>query len=283
MSELVRLTTGGRIYQGWTSISITRSIEAISGRFSLGLTDRWQGQDTPWPILPGAECTVKIGDDTVISGRVDSIAPRFDANSHTNSASGRDRTGQMVDCSAVHSPGEWANIRLERIAAILAEPFGISVKTEVDTGAPIQLVKIQPGETSFETLDRHCRFCGVLPVSDGQGGLILTRPGKTRCSTALIQGQNVKSASLIDDVSDRFHTYRVRGSQPGSDFLTPEQAAAVEGTAIDAGEPVGRTLIVLPEGSVDIARAKKTRTMGGNRQSRTRRVSTGDSPRLATG
>lgn len=257
MSESVRLEVGGREYQGWTSISITRSIEAISGRFSLGLTERWPGQPTVWPILPGTECAVSIGDDTVITGQVDSADPKFDADNHDVQVAGRDRTGQMVDCSAVHSPGEWSNIRLDKLARTLAAPFGISVKSETDTGAVFPVFKLQPGETAFEALDRGCRMRGVLPISDGVGGLVLTKPGQSRCSTALIQGQNVKSASLKNDITERFRAYIVRGSQSGSDYLEPEQSAAVEARAADAGAPAGRTLIIIAESAVDIASARK--------------------------
>lgn len=257
MSETVRLTVGGREYAGWTNISITRSIEAISGRFSLGLTERWPGQATVWPIRPGTECAVSIGGEPVITGMVDSASPSFDASQHSVQVQGRDRTGQMVDCSAVHSPGEWVNIKLSRLATLLATPFGISVRSEAETGAAFPVFKLQPGETAFEALDRACRMRGVLPISDGVGGLVLTKPGQGRCSTTLIQGQNVKSASLQNDITDRFRTYIVRGNQPSTDYLAPEQAAAVEARATDAGAPAGRTLIVISESAVDIASARK--------------------------
>jgi prophage tail gpP-like protein len=177
---IVKFAVGGRIYQGWTSISITRSIEAISGRFNLSLTERWPGQPTPWPITPESECTVKIDDNTVITGDVDSISPRFDDNSHTINARGRDRTGRMVDCSAMHSPGEWANIKLDRIAKILAEPFGITVETETEVGDPWPLerpFKLQPGETAFEALDRACRARGVLPADQARANTLQNRTG----------------------------------------------------------------------------------------------------------
>jgi len=257
MSEVVRLGVGGQEYSGWTAISITRSIEAISGRYSLGLTERWPGQSAVWPILPGAECSIAIGDDTVITGQVDSASPSFDDTQHDVQVQGRDRTGQMVDCSAVHSPGEWSGIRLDRLAAILAKPFGITVTSIADVGAAFSVFKLQPGEAAFEALDRACRLRGVLPISDGRGGLVLTKPGQTRCSTALVQGENVKAASLNNDATERFRTYIVRGSQPGTDYLDPEQSAAVEARATDAGATAGRTLIVIAESAVDIASARK--------------------------
>ncbi len=258
--SIVTLAVGGREYAGWTSISITRSIDAISGIFSLGLTERWPGQPTVWPILPEAECAISIGGDTVITGQVDQVAPNFSEDDHEISVSGRDSTGRMVDCSAVHSPGEWSGIRLDRIAAILAKPFGIAVVSQVDVGQPWTAdkpFKLQPGESAFEALDRGCRQRGVLPISDGKGGLILTKPGQSRCTTALVQGQNIKSARLQNNISDRFSPVIVRGSQPGTDFLEPEQSAAVEARSTDAMIRTYRPLIVIAESAVDIASARK--------------------------
>jgi|LGVE01.1.fsa_nt_gb prophage tail gpP-like protein len=257
MSDAVKLVVGGREYAGWTSVSVTRSIESIAGRFRLSLTDRWPGQQSAWPIPPGAECSFSIGGETVLTGLVDMAAPRFDSANHESAVTGRDRTGQMVDCSANHSPGEWSGIRLNRLAAILAKPFGVTVTTATDIGAAFETFKLQPGETAFEALDRACRLRGVLPVADGQGGLVLTSTGKTRCSTALVQGENVKSAALTNDTTDRYRKYIVRGSQPSSDFLDAEQASAVEARATDAGATAGRTLIILAESAVDIASARK--------------------------
>lgn len=98
---------------------------------------------------------------------------------------------------------------------------------------------------------------GVLPISDGQGGLVLTNPGQTRCSTALVQGQNVLAASLSNSIEDRFSEYIVRGSQPSSDYISAEQASAVEARARDEAIKTYRPLIIIAECSVDIATARK--------------------------
>ncbi len=40
---------------------------------------------------------------------------------------GRDKTGDLVDCSVVHSSGKWKGVRLEQVAADVCRPFGITV------------------------------------------------------------------------------------------------------------------------------------------------------------
>ncbi|EFW9297358.1 baseplate protein, partial [Shigella flexneri] len=37
MSNTVTLRTDGRLFTGWTSVSVTRSIESVAGYFELGV------------------------------------------------------------------------------------------------------------------------------------------------------------------------------------------------------------------------------------------------------
>lgn len=247
------LAVGGRIYSGWTAMNVARSIETIAGGFDLELTERWDGQAARWPIKPGEACKVAIGGDVVIDGFVDDVEISFDARTHRVRVSGRDRTGYLVDCSAVHKPDEWS-LKLERVAAILAKPFGIAVKADVDTGAAFSPLKLQQGESAFEAIERMCRMRAVLPVSDAKGGLLITRAGRASAASALVEGKNLLSATATYSWKDRFSEYMVKGQSPAGDGLSEvsdAQAAAVTSTARDAGVTRYRPLIVLAEGATD--------------------------------
>lgn len=247
------LAVGGKIYSGWTAMTVTRSIETISGGFDLELTERWDGQAARWPIKPGEACKVVIGGDVVIDGYVDDVDISFDAGSHRVRVSGRDRTGYLVDCSAVHKPDEW-NLKLEQVAAILGRPFGISVKADVDTGAAFSPFKLQQGESAFEAIDRMCRMRAVLPISDAKGGMLITRAGAARAASALVEGKNLLAATARYSWKDRYSEYLVKGQSPAGEGVTEvsdAQAATVTSTARDAGVTRYRPLIVLAESATD--------------------------------
>lgn len=254
------LAVGGKIYSGWTAMTVTRSIENIAGGFDLELTERWDGQAVRWPIKPGEACKVAIGGDVVIDGFVDDADISFDASSHRIRVSGRDRTGYMVDCSAVHKPDEWT-LKLEQIAAVLARPFGVAVKADVDTGGAFSPFKLQQGESAFEAIDRMCRMRAVLPISDARGGMLITRAGTARSASALIEGVNLLSANARYSWKDRYSEYLVKGQSPAGgggggsgDFVevsADAKAATVTSTARDAGITRYRPLIVLAEGAAD--------------------------------
>ena len=172
----VALLINDRRHVGWTEATVTRSLETISGAFTVTLSEREPGETTPRVIRPGNACRVELEDETVLQGWVDAVTVDYDAGAHTIAVRGRDATGDLVDCSAATKPGEWKNERLENIASALCEPFGISVSREIDTGAPFSRFRIEEGESVFEAIERACRFRAVLPLSDGKGGSGPRRP-----------------------------------------------------------------------------------------------------------
>jgi len=124
-------------------------------KFDLGYFYSWDGQEA-LPINDGDACEVRMGDDVVLTGYVDEAVDTLDDESHELQVTGRDKTGDLVDCSAIHSPDQWSGLTLQAIAAILCKPFDIPVKAETDTGAPFPTVKLQPGETVFAVIERLC-------------------------------------------------------------------------------------------------------------------------------
>ena len=63
----VALTIGGREHVGWTEATVTRSLDTISGAFTVSLSERDPGETRPRFIRPGDDCRVSLEGDTVIS------------------------------------------------------------------------------------------------------------------------------------------------------------------------------------------------------------------------
>ncbi|MEQ5770001.1 hypothetical protein NFH98_20735 [Halomonas sp. H33-56] len=256
MTDTLTLTVGGRIYSGWTSADVTRDLEAVAGGFRIGVTDRWVGQTEPWPIRRGDPCRVAVNGEPLIDGYVDSASPSIDGQSKTLTVKGRDRTGDLVDCSAVHKPAEWHNIGLERLVRVLCEPFGLEVTLEVEVGVPFPRFAVQPGETAWEAIERACRLRAVLATGHA-GGVLITRAGEQRAADDLVWGENILTARAELDMSRRYSHYTVQGQNIGTDNAWGEVAAEVEGGARDAGVPRYRPLMVMAEGTADSANAQQ--------------------------
>ena len=129
----LELLVNGMNYSGWTSLGVTRAIDAATTAFTSTLTEKWEAGDSspaqvePWPILPGDACEVRLAGFPMVIGYVDIFKPSFSDTDHSINIQGRDKVADLVDCSAVHTPDEWKNINLLAFAKILAAPFGVSV------------------------------------------------------------------------------------------------------------------------------------------------------------
>lgn len=245
----VTVAIGGERYSGWLSASVTRSLDHVAGTVRLTLTDRHTpGQAA---IAPGAAIAVSAGGDRVIAGYIDTVRLRRAADSAEIEVAGRDATGDLVDCSAAGAPGEWHDARLEAIVADLVRPYGVRVATTGDTGAPYRRYRIEEGETVYEAVERGCRLRGLLPMSDGRGGLVLGRPGRHRAAVTLRGGVDILSIRVESDWSRRHSTYRVLGQQTGGWLIGAARAAHVAGEAVDPGISRHRPLVVLAEQAVD--------------------------------
>lgn len=257
MANDVEILVNGMSYRGWESVAVTRAIDAASGAFTLTVTETWSdNQDQPWPIFPGDSCEVRIDGEAVIVGYVDMFSPSFDAGQHTINIQGRDKTADLIDCSAVHSPDEWRNFTVLDLARTLAEPFGISVKADVGVGDAFSVVKLQQGETALEAIDRHCKLRKLLAMPDGKGGLLITRTGHARATVQLIQGQNIKSASGRIDFSQRYSDYTVKAQAAYSAETDGEGEAHIVGSVRDSGVKRYRPLLVVAEGGGTTQTAK---------------------------
>jgi len=233
--EQLTLLTGGQLYGGWKGVRVTRSMEHCAAGFDLRLSQLWPGQDQRKVIRSDEACEVRLGDRTVITGYVDAVEASVEKDAHEVRVIGRDKTADLVDCSAVRKPGQWRGQKIERIAQDLCKPFDIKVRADVDTGKPLTSFALQEGETVFEAIDRAARIRALLLMPDGRGGLLITRAGVNRAPTALLLGENVLSARAKRDMRDRFSEYIAKGQAPGSDYFSGKQVAEIRATASDAG------------------------------------------------
>jgi prophage tail gpP-like protein len=248
--DRVSLIVNGKVYSGWKNAKIDLGIEQLAGAFSLEVSDIWPDQIESWSIAPGDSCTLKIGNDTVITGYIDSVATQEDANTHTINVQGRDKTGDLVDCST--TPREWANQTFEIIANEIMKPFGVPLLTQVDTadggyqmkkagklktppkfaltgGGHLPRKAANPGETVHKLLERLAKIQGVLLISDGLGNLMVTQPGLNgKADDSLVQGQNLLKVDVEYSFANLFSQVTVKGQAHGATTPQVQALSAVQ-------------------------------------------------------
>lgn len=300
------LKVNGQVFSGWKSVRVRHSIEQISGTFDITYTERWPGETIGWVIPAGEYCEVLIGEHTVISGYVDKPTVGYDGNSHTLRVTGRDRTGDLVDCSAPSKA--FSGLTFKQLADELCKPFGITVYDEtVDekkltvsqkkigkkgtkpkakrVGAALPKAACQSSETVFRMLQRLARNEGVLLVSDAEGGLLLTRAGRAgRVGVTLELGKNILSAEFEESQVNLFSEITVKGQASTQDadgagkmenWLSPKHTVSRgnAGTAKTGNSQITRyrPLIIVAEAQADARRVKqRAEWEASNREAKSR-------------
>lgn len=245
-SANVTLKIGGRRFDGWTSVSIDRRLDALCGAFALGLTDRWPGQPERWRIEAGDQAQLLVDDEPVVSGWIDRARYQLGARAHPLDVSGRDRTCDLVDCSAEHAPGSWRDRTVTQIATDLCAPFGISVTAIGDVGPQFARFALEPGETVLAAIERMTVLRGLLATTDAAGDLVLRRPSEQAAGFELAEGLNIEDVAFENDTAERFSRYTLKGHD-ASDESAGSRAARPTATAADAGVKRHRPLMVIAD------------------------------------
>lgn len=255
MKSVVTLTVNGTSYGGWKTINIALSIEKLSGAFQVEMAVQGgEKEATPTSIIkPSDACTIDINGQTIITGYIDRVAPTYDAGKHVIQITGRDKAGDLVDCSVVHETGQFLDQTIDRIITTICDPFGIPVNVEADVGEPLKFFSIDQSATCFQTIQKLCNMRQVLCVSDGKGGISLTRSGSESVNASLIEGENILAGAAEYDFSERFSLYIAKGQKMGTLNDTPQTIAQNIGQASDDLISRYRPLLIIPDGQSDNA------------------------------
>ena len=253
MTDII-LKVKGKEYGGWTSATVEKSLYTMTGAFGFSATDIFPGNFRKWGFSMGDECQVIINGQVVITGYIEDIPISYDATSHNIQIGGRDKTGDLVDCSFIKEPAktastsffgatanEWKGQTIETVIKALCKPYQITVNVDASVSAQAsykianETFKANEGDTVFDMVSKLCKMKGILPVSYGDGKLTLTGTGTQKANDILELGKNVKEGSFDQSDKDRFRTYVVKGQGKGKD----EKALG------DTGQPIGEYLDAL--------------------------------------
>lgn len=251
MSDQAKVIFNNVIYQNWLSIKVNKSLDTFSGSLSINVKP-----ESGLTILPGHTCQFFINNVMVLNGYVDSVSYSASTGDQSLTIIARDKTADLVDCSAVVSSSEFTNISFDRLCVQLLEPFGITfLSTTAKAQTKIAKVSLQQ-ETVFEVIEREARKLGLLVFADYSGNLIASEIGTAVVSGSLSFPGNISSFDAKEDYSFRFSEYEVKAQQRSSSDLNSKQATQVLAKAFDKNVERYRPFIIVGETAMTAKQAK---------------------------
>lgn len=206
--DTLSLIVGNQVLTGWQRVSVTRELATIPATFDLQITEKYPNT-ADIDVQPGQPCTIKIGNDLVLTGYVDRYAASINAGTHTIRISGRSMSEDLVDCSAafgdMSKPGfQVSNGTTLSIVEALAAPYKVPVKSSAGPGRDIPRFNILLGETPWEIIDRITRYSQMLVYDLPDGTLMLAKVGTESMASGFSLGDNVEQAAVDFSMDQRF-------------------------------------------------------------------------------
>lgn len=306
MHEEIWLKANKKKYSGWKSISVSKSLGSICGTFQCTYAERYEQKamiggyaKVPiWDLYLGDSIEICIGTKTVMKGFAEQFANNFGPTSHPISVQGRSLLSELVDCSKEFGVNEFFNINILEMCEHLMwiweneDPrlwVGTSFRLPDHFWDPFDKITIQQGDTLFSTISKMCKQRGVIPISYGDGILILSTAGDTTSKDALISGTSsqakwkdightILSGSINESNVDRFRQYVVKGQMSGHDPAgTSEGIDAITGPSGEAWDygmkRVKPTVIMMDDPGDYKACRQRAKWESMNRAGRSRKYS----------
>jgi len=257
--KLISLKIGANNYYGWESVDAARALNIASGHFSMSVSNLAMDLTE---IRPGVECSVWYGDNVVMTCLIDEVSVDYDAHSHKVTVSGRSKTKDLIDCSALTTGSFKSDISPLEIAEKLAGDYNIPVKAyNLDWIKKFNgKFTVEPnGETVFSALEKLAELEQFSITDNEKGELVLFRIDK---KTAKDSGNTIRHVLADDETNNVLHgaysqkendTYRtieVRGQSKGNDQVFGKQVSNNSARHVNKNVTRNRTLIIQSQAEV---------------------------------
>ncbi|MDA0148860.1 phage baseplate assembly protein [Vibrio sp. LaRot3] len=231
--------------EGWKKVNVRRSLKSVVGEVRLSVTKEWN-EARKIIMTKGEPIVIEIGNECVATGYISEFIPSYDAKEVRYELICHDKTIDLVECSLIHSTGQWNNATLTQLANDVCKPFGIDVVVEANVGAAFDVVRIEHGETVFAFLDRLARQRGVLLTSNAYGNLVITTASTKKLGITLETGKNIRAARGRFSMRERYSDVTVKGDSDTGEFTLAKTGYQAV-TEKDVTVPRYRPLIVMLE------------------------------------
>ena len=180
-NNTVTLMINGKTHGQWTNYDIVSDLLTPADDFSVTLGRPVDAE--PDAVRVGDKVEVRVGGDTVLSGRIDRAHTTTEKGNKTLTIQGRDDAGILLDCSAPLFNAQ--DMDLNQIIEKIVKPLGLS-KIRIDAAKTNKThkVQIEPGSRAWDALTQYAEANGVWPWMEPDGTLVVGGPDYTTAPVA---------------------------------------------------------------------------------------------------
>ncbi|SIP96298.1 phage baseplate assembly protein [Bosea sp. TND4EK4] len=236
----ISLKIDGEIFDQFYRVDLCHDLSELSASFELACRDEFRAMqswdyatpvDGSGPLDWGKKAEIFVDDELWLIGWIDEVMPDASIGQDGVVISGRDVTGDLVDCPPdPRGKHEYRDLSLTEFAEKLCKPFGIKVRCDTDVSPNFDKMTVEAGETVLSALSKYAKQRGVLITTDRVGTLVITRSGQERAAAGIRFPGNVTRLRGSFSARERFSDYFVKG-QSEKNGGRRGNAAALDATA----------------------------------------------------
>lgn len=246
-------------YRGWHHAELHRSIESITGAFELTALGT-----IPFAARKGDLARILVDGELQLDGFVDEVSG---STGDDWVISGRDHTGDLVDCSWP-GPFEFINTTPRKLIETVLDLFDgvepgqakvqgrasrFNLRWDLETDGTPEDLAIDPGENAYSVIDRMLRKLRALAFTE-EGRVVVGLIGRTRSASLLKEDKergNILQCSFVFSDANRYSSYTAESQIDQKEDLWADKAASIASTIPDPRITRFRPLVFFTEGEAD--------------------------------
>jgi prophage tail gpP-like protein len=217
--EIAILEVNGLLFTDWEQIWLQFRWNEAFAYFRFIAAERMPPSD--WTLLqfkPGDSCTVWLAGQRALTGIITDRQVSYDANRHQVQLIGKTWSRWGYKSSVDTPTGSFDGMTLSQVYTEVMGVYPGEAKI-IGQVNPIPFTKLQnePGELTWDFLERISRPRGAVLGSDQFGNYLLIGDHTFRVSAVLKEGLNIKACECVISKDYMHLIYESRGQTAGDD------------------------------------------------------------------
>lgn len=199
----IALLSEGQFWEGWQSLSITKSMDSATHTLAMTTTDRFQEGLDRWNILGGSLIYLFFDETPVFVGYVQRYDPSIGPEEHSISIEAASLAIDAVQCSH-KGPYFWKDATAEQIISDVLTPFEVDFSIEAPLAAiPAEGFRVGVNETPFSIVKKLAEKNRLITFTRTDGTLVLSRFTANGPVQEIRRGDYI-NASTSSDLTNSF-------------------------------------------------------------------------------